>query len=54
MRSLEALTSAPLAGPVPTNIERDHGASKAIFCAQRSPPTPASFQIADWMTSTGK
>jgi hypothetical protein len=33
MRSLEALTSAPLAGSMPTNIERDHGASKAIFCA---------------------
>jgi hypothetical protein len=31
MPSLEALTPAPLGGSMLINIERDHGASKAIF-----------------------
>jgi len=54
MRSLKARPSAPPAGPVTTNIERDRGASKAIFCAQRSRRHPRRLRIADWTTSTGK
>jgi hypothetical protein len=46
MRRLDAPDSAELAGPTKTNIGRDRGASKAIFCAQRSREEPASYRIA--------
>ncbi|HET9817327.1 MAG TPA: hypothetical protein VFQ33_16340 [Xanthobacteraceae bacterium] len=39
-------------GSMLTKIERDHGVSKAIFCAQR--PDTAIAPDADWMMSTGK
>jgi hypothetical protein len=46
------MTSAPLVGSMLTNIEREHGASKAISCAQR--PDTAIAPDADWIMSTAK
>jgi hypothetical protein len=39
-------------GSMPSNIERDHGVSKAIFCAQR--PDTSIAPDADWMMSRGR
>jgi hypothetical protein len=58
MRSLEALTSAPLARPAPTTIESDHGANKAIWLRGDLQKALTDAGVVpdrqNWMMPTGK